>query len=186
MRRDAPKRPRLLDFLLGTILVVSVVTAARNGFTREVIRMAALVCGIAAALWGHGLLAQELGPWIQDGRVAAAVAFLGIFVGCLVAGALLARLLVGVWEWTGMRSMDILLGAGFGLVRGVLLCGVVLLVLLAFRPFSGTPRAVADSAIAPWVISVARTAILVAPEALREAFREGHRQVQQGRSSGAA
>ena len=163
----------VLDIVLGTILLASVFAAARNGLTKEIVRVASLIAGIVVALWGHGVLAPQLRPLIDNGRLASFVAFAVIFLGVVVAGVLLAHLLVSVWEWTGLRWLDMALGAGFGLVRGVVVSAAVLLALLAFQPFRGTPAAVAQSRISPWVMNVARTAAAVGPQAIREAFVMG-------------
>ena len=176
----------MLDIALGAILLLSVVGAARNGFTKEAIRIVSLLVGTMAAMWGHGLLAQQLRPWIQDGRVASGVAFLLIFLGCVLAGAVLAYLLASVWEWTGLRWIDMLLGDGFGLVRGLIISAVLLLGLLVFQPFAGTSSIVADSKIATWVINAARTAAAAGPRAVREAFGLGVSAVEEKRSEGEA
>ena len=169
----------MLDVALGTILVVSVISAAWNGITKEAFRIAALILGIMAAMWGHGLLALQLGPWIEDGRVAAGVAFVSIFLGFLLAGALLGHFLASVWSWTGLRWLDMLLGGCFGIVRGVLICAVALVGLLVFQPFASTSSMVAGSTITPWVINMARTAIAVAPSGMREAFGESAAEVDE-------
>ena len=163
----------MLDVVLGVILLVSVFGVARNGITKEAIRIAALILGTLASMWGYGVLAGILRPWIQNGRIASGVAFVLIFVGCIVAGALLARVLAGVWSMTGLRWIDRLLGAAFGVVRGLLITAVILLGLVAFQPFSGTSGAIANSRIAPWVLHLARTAAALAPQGLRDAFGQG-------------
>lgn len=176
----------MLDIVLGAILVLSVVGAARNGFTKEAIRIASLLVGTLLALWGHGLVAELLRPWIQDGRVASGVAFALVFLGCVLAGALLAHILASVWKWTGLRWMDMLLGACFGVVRGLIVSAVLLLGLLVFQPFAGTSSIVAESQIAPWVINAARTAAAVGPSAVRDAFGLGVSEVEEKRSGGEA
>lgn len=171
----------LVDLALGVILLLSVVGAARTGFSTQVIGLAALVVGCLFAMWGHGVLAARLLTWIPDHRVGSALAFALILIACLGAGALLARLLRGIWEWTGLRWLDMLLGACLGAVRGVLLCGVVVLGLLAFRPFSNAPSAVAESRVTPWVINIAHTASAAAPAYLRQAFQDGADAVGNGK-----
>lgn len=176
----------LLDIFLGLILLISVVGAARNGFTKEVVRLVALVVAVVVAMWGHGILALQLRPWIADASIAAVLAFALIFVGCLLVGVLVAGLLASVWEWGGLRWMDMLLGGGFGLVRGMLVCGVVVLCLLAFRPFESVSNVVAESRIAPWATNVARTAAALAPQGLRRAFGQGAAEVEEKRGGGNA
>ena len=186
----------VLDIALVGILIVSVFAAARNGITKEAIRIASLFVGLIVSMWGYGLLAQELQPWIQNGRAAAAVSFASIFLGCLIAGALLAHVLAGVWSLTGLRWLDMALGAGFGMIRGLLISAVLvfgrqlgvdatavlLLGLVAFQPVAGTSQIVADSKIAPWVMNVARTAVGMAPKGLKEAFGKGAAEIEEERA----
>ena len=172
----------VLDIALVGILIVSVFAAARNGITKEAIRIASLFVGLIVSMWGYGLLAQELQPWIQNGRAAASVAFASIFLGCLIAGALLAHVLAGVWSLTGLRWLDMALGAGFGMIRGLLISAVLLLGLVAFQPVAGTSQIVADSKIAPWVMNVARTAAGMAPKGLKEAFGKGAAEIEEERA----
>lgn len=176
----------MLDIVLIGILVVSVFAAARNGITKEAIRIASLVVGLLVSMWGYGVLAQQLRPWIESGKVASVVAFASIFLGCLIAGALLASVLAGVWTMTGLRWLDMALGAGFGMIRGLLISTVLVLGLVAFQPVAGTSRLVADSKIAPWVMNVARTAAVMAPKGLREAFGKGAAEVEEERAADSA
>ena len=168
----------VLDFVLGAILLASVIGATLNGLTKELLRIASLVAGLLVAMWGYGLLAGYLAQWISNAKVASAVAFALLFIGCLITGALLARLLAGVWSLAGLGLLDRLLGAAFGALRGLLLAAVLLLALVAFQPVADTAGLVADSRIAPFVLNLARTAAAVAPEALREAYQDGLARVQ--------
>ncbi len=163
----------VLDIVLGAILLASVIGATLNGLTKELLRIASLVVGLLVAMWGYGLLAGYLAQWISNAKVASAAAFALLFVGCLITGALLARLLAGIWSLAGLGLLDRLLGAAFGALRGLLLAAVLLLALVAFQPVADTAGLVADSRIAPFVLNLARTAAAVAPEALREAYQEG-------------
>lgn len=163
----------VLDFVLGAILLASVIGATLNGLTKELLRIASLVVGLLVAMWGYGVLAGYLAQWISNAKVASAVAFALLFVGCLITGALLARLLAGIWSLAGLGLVDRLLGAAFGALRGLLLAAALLLALVAFQPVADTAGLVADSRIAPFVLNLARTAAAVAPEALRDAYQDG-------------
>ena len=163
----------VLDIVLGAILLASVVGATLNGLTKELLRIASLVVGLLVAMWGYGLLAGYLAQWISNAKIASAAAFALLFIGCLVTGALLARLLAGIWSLAGLGLVDRLLGAAFGALRGLLLAAVLLLALVAFQPVADTAGVVADSRIAPFVLNLARGAAAVAPEALRDAYQDG-------------
>lgn len=163
----------VLDFVLGAILLASVIGATINGLTKELLRIASLVVGLFVAMWGYGVLAGYLAQWISNAKIASALAFALLFIGCLITGALLARLLAGIWSLAGLGLLDRLLGATFGALRGLLLAAVLLLALVAFQPVADTAGLVADSRIAPFVLNLARTAAAVAPEALRDAYQDG-------------
>ena len=165
--------PNVLDVVLGSILLLSVILAARNGITKELFRIAALIVGVVVAMWGHGLVAHQLQPWIRNPRIAATVAFALIFLGCVILGMLIARALVSVWSFTGLRWLDMSLGGVFGMLRGLLVCAVLLLALIAFEPLGNTRGIVARSVLAPWIVSLARTVAAVAPQGLRAAFKQG-------------
>lgn len=162
-----------LDLILGVILLVSVFGAARNGVTKELIRIASLIVGVILAMWGHGVVGQELQAWIPNPRIASSLGFVLILFGCVLAGALAAHLLKVVWKFTGLEWLDMLLGGAFGLARGLLVCAIILVGLIAFQPIADTTTLVADSAVAPWVLDVSRTVAAAAPGTMRAAFRQG-------------
>jgi membrane protein required for colicin V production len=167
-----------LDIVIGAILLVSGIAALRNGLTREIIRIAALAIGVLGALWFYDRLALEL-TFMANPALAKFSAFLGILFGCVFAGAILAWVLDKFWGATGLRWFDRLLGGGFGLVRGWIAATVLLLGLVAFVPIAGVDHAVAESNLAPIVLSGARIATYLAPTALRQAYSDNFEKVRQ-------
>ena len=168
----------VLDVVLGAILLGSVIGATLNGLTKELLRIASLVVGLLVAMWGYGVLAGYLAQWIPSAKIASVAAFALLFSACLIAGALLARLLAGIWSLGGLGLLDRLLGAAFGALRGLLVAAALLLALVAFQPVADTAGLVADSRIAPFVLNLARTAAAMAPEALRNAYQDGLERVR--------
>lgn len=175
-----------LDLVLGIILLVSVFGAARNGVTKELIRIASLVVGVILAMWGHGLVGQQLQAWIPNPRIASSLGFALVLFGCILAGALAAHLLKVVWKFTGLGWLDMLLGGAFGLARGLLVCAIILVGLIAFQPIADTTTVVAGSAVAPWVLNVSRTVAAAAPGSMRAAFRHGVKLIESDRDDGTA
>ncbi len=162
-----------LDAVLAVIIGISVFSAVRNGFTREVLRIGFMILAFLVASWFNSLVGSMLEEWIPSPRVAAMVGFLGLFLGLVIVGAIAARALAELWKLVGLGWLDMLLGGVFGLIRGVLGCAVLVYMLLVFRPFASGPQWVGGSAIAPWVLAVSQTAAAVAPEAMRNAFQSG-------------
>ena len=175
-----------LDLLIGGILLVSLIGALRNGLTREVVRIVAMVFGLFAAMWFYSDLARAYAPYIPDPRIAQFLAFLSIVFGCLIGGGFVAWILETLVGFAGMRWFDRLLGAGFGLVRGLAIATALVLGMVAFGPVTQSERVVADSQLAPWVLSGARAALYLAPRPLREAYNSGFERVREAARGGAS
>jgi uncharacterized membrane protein required for colicin V production len=63
------------------------------------------------------------------------------------------------------------LGAGFGLLRGVVIAIALVTVLLAFAP-SPPPRSITDSKMLPYVIDASNILSDVTPREVRDAFQD--------------
>lgn len=159
-----------LDWVLIAILLVSVVFSVVKGFTRELISLGALIWGFLLACWFYPVLGARLLPYARNGEVASLVAFLLILFGVMVLGALVASLAKKLVEKSGLRWFDRLLGASFGLVRGLLVCVILILVLAVF-PVG--PRPLENSRLAPYMMEGARVVVTVAPAEMRSRFRSG-------------
>lgn len=168
-----------LDLTIGGILLISFLTALRNGMTREIVRIVALLFGIVGAMWGYERVAADyLASHISDPRIAQFAAFGGIVIGCLLAGAVAAWMLVKLWGITGLRWIDRLLGGAFGLVRGAVIATALVLGVVSFAPVAGAEATVAESQLAPLVLHSARAASWAAPTALRDAYGKGFERVR--------
>ena len=162
-----------LDIAVIFVFVFSAIAAFRNGFSREVVRLAALSFGIVGGAWYYKSFSVLLRPYIEDRGLSEFTAFMILFIGSLIAGAFIARGLGTLMGWTGVRWLDRLLGAGFGFIRGLMINAVFILGLVAFTPFPSLEKQVANSRFAPIVLDVAQIVADLAPESLRQAFTTG-------------
>lgn len=167
-----------LDFLLGGILLLSCLGAIRNGLTKEVVRLVALVAGVVGGMWWYADAGAWFQPFLADERLSSFAGFLAILVGALVAGMIASWVLVKLLGWVGLRWFDRLLGGAFGLVRGGLLSAALVLALLAFAPLTRSTEIVAESRIAPWVLHATQVTSLAAPAELRQAYDESFARVK--------
>lgn len=120
-----------LDWLLLAVLAVSVVVGLVRGFVFECLSLAGWVVAWFAAQWGAPWLAPVLPLFGPTSPVRLGLAFALAFLLALVAWALLARLVRLLIHATPLSVPDRLLGAAFGLLRGlVLLLAVATVVAL--------------------------------------------------------
>ncbi len=159
-----------LDWTLTLIFVVSMVTAARKGFIRELISLAAVVAGLAIAALGY----ERAAVWFEDltrsHEVALAAGFLTLFLATLLLGALISSLARKLIKTAGLQTFDRILGGIFGAIRGLIVDCILLLALVAFAV---KPEAVQQSMLAPFVTTGARVIALIMPGDLKSQFRLG-------------
>src|SRR5690242_13606199 len=123
-----------LDLVLLLILAGSIASSFARGFTREVIGLAAAVAGLFCGLWFYRMAATPLRPYVGSPEAANLVGFLLIFATAILVGWVLSLLTGMMMKAVGLSWLDRLLGAAFGVARGVIVCVAVITALVAFWP----------------------------------------------------
>lgn len=117
------------DIIILLIVLVSVGISVMRGFVREVLSLVAWV----AAFWVAAAFAHPasgwLAPYIELETVRLVVAFVGVMILTLLAAGLVNLAIAKLLASAGLSGTDRLLGAVFGLARGVAV--VMVAVLLA-------------------------------------------------------
>jgi membrane protein required for colicin V production len=131
MRASAARPPRLgarmvwLDYLILVTLVLSTAFGIWRGFVKEALSLAAWVLAFWIALSFSVKLAAKLAPTV--GSAAPVLAFVILFVGVLVVGAVVNHFVAKGIQAVGLQGFDRLLGGVFGMVRGVAVAALLLL-----------------------------------------------------------
>lgn len=167
-----------LDVVLLILLLGSVVTSFSAGLTREVVGLVSMIAALALATWFYGTAGIFLLPYVSSPGVAHFCGFLIVFCGVLLLGSLLGYVLGRLMKVAGLSFVDRLLGAGFGVARGLLISIALILALLAFTPGKSPPNAVVNSRVAPYVLDAARLVAAVAPHELKDGFHKSYEQVK--------
>ena len=159
-----------VDWVIVVAVVLSMALAAKEGFFYEIFSLAGVVVGYLLAAWEYARVAGWFSPYTRAQWVAEIGAFLLIFIAVVVLAGLVGRITRWAMKEVGLRWFDRLLGAAFGLLRGVLVVAVLALAVASFTPGA---RWLAGSALGPYFLVVARAASWVAPSAVRNRFRQG-------------
>ena len=167
-----------LDIVLLIVLLGSVVTSFSTGLAREIVGLISMVAALVLAIWFYGTAGTLVLPYVSSPGIAHFCGFLIVFCGVLVLGAILGRLLGRLMKVAGLSFVDRLLGAAFGVVRGLLISIAVVLALLAFTPGKSPPNAVVHSRLAPYVIDASRVFAAMAPHELKDGFHKSYEQVK--------
>jgi membrane protein required for colicin V production len=114
-----------LDWIFVAVLVISLVVGAWRGLVYELLSLVNWIAAFVLAQWFAPEAARYLPLANATEVVRYAAGFVVVFVVVLFAGGLLAFLIRKLIAAVGLRPVDRVLGAAFGVVRGV----VVLLAL---------------------------------------------------------
>jgi membrane protein required for colicin V production len=110
-----------LDWVFIGVLATSFLLGAWRGLVYEVLSVVAWVAAFICAQW----FAPDVAPILPMGGAGEGVrylaGFLVVFIGVVFAGGLVAWLVKKLVEAVGLRPVDRVLGAAFGLARGVLI-----------------------------------------------------------------
>ena len=153
-----------LDWLLGALLVYSVVRAAMRGFFREAFALGGLIVGFLLACWFYRALGVQLAGLITSVPIAQMVAFLLILVGTMLVAGLIGGLLKRTASAIGLGFFDRLLGAVFGLIRGCILGTALLMAVTAFLPPAPWME---SSKLAPFFLQASHAVFFVMPADLK-------------------
>ncbi|HKJ70252.1 MAG TPA: CvpA family protein [Gammaproteobacteria bacterium] len=119
----------LMDGLWLAIILASAAVSVWRGFVREVFSLAAWILALVVAARLGGPLATTIGDTIADPQVRAVTAFLLLFFVTLLVASLIGVLAYRLVHKSGLRATDRTLGLFFGVVRGIVVVGIVVLVL---------------------------------------------------------
>jgi membrane protein required for colicin V production len=167
-----------LDFVLVLILAASVVAGFRRGLSRQIIGLVSGVLALVLGIWFYGTVGFYLLPYASSRTMANAGGFAVVFCGVLLLGAMVSFAVGRFLNVTGLSIVDHLLGAGFGLLRGLVFAVAIIMGVMAFSRGDNPPAAIVGSRMAPYVVDAARVVAAIAPHELREGFRRTYAQVK--------
>jgi membrane protein required for colicin V production len=170
-----------LDVVLVLLIAFSIWRSFAKGLTREVIGLLSVVVGIFAGTWFYSVVGAYIEPHVSSRSTANFCGFAIVFAGVMLLGSLIGFTLSKMLRVTGLSFFDRLLGAVFGILRGVLMAAALVMALLAFAPgfrADTPPDSVAHSRLAPLVIGAARIFVAAAPREMKDGFRRSYGQVK--------
>ncbi len=143
-----------VDVGMIAVVALSALVGAVRGLTFELLSLAGWVAAWCAGLW----LGPVIAPYLPIGPVGSPLnivaSFACAFLVVLILWGLLARAVSAAVKRTLLSPADRLLGAAFGLVRGV--AGLLaIVVVLAYTPVVAT-QAWRDSVGVGWLNAVLR------------------------------
>ncbi|MDX1489828.1 MAG: CvpA family protein [Pseudohongiellaceae bacterium] len=113
-----------LHWVDATILIITAVSCIFGlwrGFVREVLSLLAWIAALLIARVYSEAFAPALSSWIASAAMQQIFAFALLFIATLLVGALINHLVAKLIAVSGLKLTDRLLGAVFGVARGVVI-----------------------------------------------------------------
>jgi membrane protein required for colicin V production len=117
----------VFDYAVLAIVGLSVLLSLMRGLMREVLALASWVTAFFVAKFYTLQLAPLLPAAIPNQSLKLLAAFVILFLGTLLIASLLSIALSEIIKKIGLGWLDRWLGAVFGLARGVLIAGILVL-----------------------------------------------------------
>ena len=109
------------DWILSAILAASMLLGVWRGLVYEVLSVIGWIAAFVLAQWFAPMVAAQLPIESSGDTLRYAAAFVLVFVASVFAAGLISALMKKLISAVGLRPVDRLLGAIFGLFRGVIL-----------------------------------------------------------------
>ena len=162
-----------VDFILLAILAITLVLGLIKGLVRQVIGLLAVIAGLILALFYYPYAAEMIMPLVGREAPAQFLGFLAVFLLILCVGwfisSLFSKLLKGPFKF-----INHLMGGVLGLVKGVLICGVIVFAMLVFPVQT---EALKQSRLAPACLYLTKTMVNLIPRDLREDFKRAYQDI---------
>lgn len=133
----------MLDYIILGIILFSLLVSLWRGFVREVFSLAGWIAAFIVSShfysYAAGYLSQINNAYLQNSEylrngVAAALLFIAVLIVSGIINALVGKLV----DKTGLSGTDRVLGAGFGILRGIFVVAAMLFFLDTFTAFAKT------------------------------------------------
>jgi membrane protein required for colicin V production len=139
----------VLDVIIIIVLFMSIFFGIIKGLVRELLSLAFFAIAVVLAFLFYNDVGTMLLKYISDKEVAKFTGFIVIFTTVLIIGSIVTYYVKKVFVVGPLKPIDRILGGVFGLIRGILISGVIVFGLIAFPV---NDKLVLKSQLSPYVM----------------------------------
>jgi len=156
------------DVAVAVILGFCLIRGIFRGLVKEVASIIGVLAGFYAAYTYYPEMASLLSRWISSTIYLNITSFMALFCLILIIISILGVVLKYLMSIAHLGWVDRVSGAGFGVLKGILIVSVLLVTLTAFLP-KGSPL-VRDSLLAPHINMLSENMAKIVSDDMQKAF----------------
>lgn len=154
--------------LIIVIVAFCVLRGVFRGLIKEMSSILGVLAGFYAAYSYYTVIAGLLSRWISSAAYLNIVSFLILFCGVFFIISILGVIIKYVLDIAFMGWVDRVCGAGFGIIKGILIVSVLLIIFTAFLPKNAS--FVKDSVLSSHVAFVSEKMARIVSKDLKSEF----------------
>ena len=118
----------VIDIIILCIVAISALIGVFRGLIKEALSLASWFAAIVAGTLFSAQLADLMENLINNASLRRIAAFATLFIGVIFAGSLISNFISKLTQAAGLKGVDRILGAIFGVLRGVILVLIIVLI----------------------------------------------------------
>lgn len=121
------------DIIALIVVGWSIIRGSWKGLVRQIVGLAGVAAGYVAAMHFYGSLTARFLKGFSP-AVGHIIAFLGIFIACMIAASIIGWLVGKLVNVTGLGTLNRIGGALLGAVKGCFIVSAAAMMLIVFLP----------------------------------------------------
>ena len=159
-----------LDMVIIVIIAFCLIRGIFRGLIKEIASIVGVFTGFYAAYTYYGILAKLLSKWITNIPYLNILSFLIIFSVIFIIISIIGVIIKYLLNIAFLGWLDRICGAGFGIIKGLLIVAVILIALTTFLP-KGTP-VIKNSLLSPHVTKISEKMVKIVSKDMKQQFEE--------------
>jgi len=156
------------DMLIIVVLAFCVIRGVFRGLIKELSSIIGVLAGFYAAYSYYASIAALLSRWMTNPAYVNIIGFLILFCVVFFTVSVIGVVIKYLLNIAFMGWFDRVCGAGFGLIKGVLIVAVLFILFTAFLPKGAA--FVKDSVLAPHVAVIAEKMAKIVSKDMKKQF----------------
>lgn len=157
-----------LDMLIVVVIAFCLIRGIFRGLINELSSIVGVFTGFYAAYTYYDNIARLLSRWVTNSAYLNILSFLIVFCLIFILVGIIGVVIKYLLNIAFLGWMDRICGAGFGIIKGLLIVSVILIPLTAFLPQNA--GVMKNSLLAPHVTMASEALVKIVPKDMKRQF----------------